>query len=89
MLSRNNRFNLNVVNYLIQVGFKFFFNVALCSEGLSYSPPPPLISSEKVFFSSSFESLTSDPKVVLDFFLTNEVVSLGFKGLNVGKCMNF
>jgi hypothetical protein len=40
--------------------------------------PLPLISYEQVCSSSSFESLTSDTKVVLDFFLGGEVASLGF-----------
>jgi hypothetical protein len=39
----------------------------------SSSPPLPLISFEDVHFSSSSESLTSDPKIVLDFILGGEV----------------
>ncbi len=31
MFNRHNRFNFDVVNYLIEVGFKLLFNVALCS----------------------------------------------------------
>jgi hypothetical protein len=41
----------------------------------SSSPPPPLISSKQVRSSSSFESLTDDPKVILDLFLRGEVIS--------------
>jgi hypothetical protein len=48
------------------------------------SPPPFPISFEQVHSSSSFESLISDPKVVLDFFLGGEVIrpnlSLGVGG---------
>jgi hypothetical protein len=43
----------------------------------SFYSPLPLISYEQVRSSSFFESLTSDPKVVLDFFLGGEVASLG------------
>jgi hypothetical protein len=51
----------------------------------SSSPPLPLISFEDVHFSSSSESLTSDPKVVLDFFLSGEVTSSGLNlSLGVG-----
>jgi hypothetical protein len=39
----------------------------------SFSPLPP-ISYEHVHSSSSFESLTSDPKVVMTFFLGGEVI---------------
>jgi hypothetical protein len=42
---------------------------------LSFFPPPPLISFEHVYSSSSSESLTDDPKVILDFFLSDEVTS--------------
>jgi hypothetical protein len=54
---------------------------------LSYFPPPPPISYDKVHSSSSSESITNDPKVVLDFFLGGEVIgsrlnmSLGVGGL--------
>jgi hypothetical protein len=84
--SRYNRFNLNVVNYLIQVGFKFFFMPPCMAIASSFSPPIPLISSEQVRFSSSSKSLTSYLKVVLDFFFGGEVtcsrlnVSLGVGG---------
>ncbi len=74
MFNKHNKFNLDVVNYLIQVGFKFFLNVALHSYYISYSLPPPVISSEQVHFSSSFESLTNDSKVVLNLFLGGEVI---------------
>jgi hypothetical protein len=43
----------------------------------SSSPPLPPISPKQVCSSSSFESLISDPKVVLDFFLGGEVTCLG------------
>jgi len=50
----------------------------------SSSPPTPPISSKQVRSLSSFESLTDDPKVVLDFFLGGEVIrpnlSLGVGG---------
>jgi len=42
----------------------------------SFFPPPPPMSSKQVHFSSSFESLTDDLKVVLDFFLGSEIISL-------------
>jgi len=51
---------------------------------LSSSPPPPTFSYEQVHSSSSFESTTSDPKV-LDFFLGGEVIGLG---LNLSFCVN-
>jgi hypothetical protein len=50
--------------------------VAIASS--SY-PPLPLISSEHVHSSSFFESLTIDPKVVLDFFFSGEVIVHGLK----------
>jgi hypothetical protein len=40
---------------------------------LNFFPPLPPISSEHVHSSSFSESLTNDPKVVLDFFLGGEV----------------
>jgi len=40
---------------------------------LSSSPPLPPISFEQVRSSSSFKSLTDDPKVILDFFLGGDV----------------
>jgi len=40
---------------------------------LSFSPPPPLISSKQVHSSSSFELTTCDPKVHIDFFFSGEV----------------
>jgi hypothetical protein len=43
----------------------------------SSSPPPPAISSEQVHSSSFSKSLTSDLKVVLDFFFGDEVTCLG------------
>jgi hypothetical protein len=53
---------------------------------LSSSPPPPPISSEHVHSSSSFESTTSIPKVVLDFFLGDEVIGLRLNlSLGVGS----
>jgi hypothetical protein len=42
---------------------------------LSSSSLPPIISFEQVHSSSSFESLTNDMKVVMDFFLCDEVTS--------------
>ncbi len=52
----------------------------------SSSPPLPPISSKQVHCSSSSESLTSDPKVVLDFFLGGEVKGLGLNSsLSVGN----
>jgi hypothetical protein len=44
----------------------------------SSSPPLPTISFEHIRSSSSYESLTNDPKVVMDFFLGGEVTSSGF-----------
>jgi hypothetical protein len=41
----------------------------------SFSPPLPPISSEQVHSPSFFESLTDDPKVVMDFFFGGEVTS--------------
>ncbi len=49
----------------------------------SSSPPPPPISSEQVHYSSSFKSLTDDPKVIMDFFLGGEVIGLNVS-LGVG-----
>ncbi len=74
-VNRFNRFNLNVVNYLIQVGFRFFLNVALrgCCIKLFSSLPP--ISFEQVRSPFSSKSLTNDPKVVLNFFLGGGVAS--------------
>jgi hypothetical protein len=40
----------------------------------SSSPALPLISSEHVHSSSSFESLANNPKVILDFFRGGEVI---------------
>ncbi len=52
----------------------------------SSSPPLPPISSKHVWSSTSSKSLTDDPKVVLDFFLSGEVTSLGFNlSLGVGS----
>ncbi len=51
----------------------------------SSSPPLPPISFEQVHFSSFFESLTSDPKVVLDFYFCGEVTTPMFNmSLGVG-----
>jgi len=41
---------------------------------LSSPPLPPPMSFEQVCSSSSVESLTSDPKVVLDLFMGDEVI---------------
>jgi hypothetical protein len=55
----------------------------------NFSPPLPPISSEQVCSSSSSKSLTSDPKIVLDFFLNGEVTSLGLHlSLDVGSFMH-
>jgi hypothetical protein len=43
---------------------------------LSSSPPPSPISFEHVHSSSSFESTTGVPKVVIDFFIGDEVIGL-------------
>jgi hypothetical protein len=54
---------------------------------IASSSSPPLLpnSSEQVHSSSSFESLTDDPKVVLDFFLGGEVTNSGLHlSLSVG-----
>jgi hypothetical protein len=46
------------------------------------------MSFEHVCSSSSSESLTSDPKVVLDLFLGGEVIGLGLNlSLGVGGCV--
>jgi hypothetical protein len=42
-------------------------------------PLPPTISSEQVHSSSFSESLTSDLKVVLNYFFGDEVIGLGLK----------
>jgi hypothetical protein len=44
----------------------------------SSSPPLPPISYEQVHSSSSSKSLTSDLKVVIDFFFGGEVIGSGF-----------
>jgi len=56
--------------------------VALAS---SFYPLPPPISFEQVCSSSSFESLTDDSKIILDFFLGGEVIGSGLNlSLGVG-----
>jgi hypothetical protein len=49
-------------------------SIAIASS--SYPPLPP-ISSEHVHSSSSSELLTGDTKVVLDFFLSGEIIVQG------------
>jgi hypothetical protein len=52
----------------------------------SFSPPLPPISSEHVHFSLFSESLTGDPKVVLDFFFSGEVIGSGLNlSLGIGN----
>jgi hypothetical protein len=55
----------------------------------SSSPPTlPPISSKQVHSSFSFESFIDDPKIVLDFFLSGEVISLRFNmSFGVGDFM--
>jgi hypothetical protein len=65
---------LDVGNYLIQIGFKAFFNIVLRSYGIKLFSSP----FEQVFSSSSSKSLTNDPKVVLTFFLGGEATSSRF-----------
>ncbi len=55
----------------------------------SSSPPLPPISFEQVRSSSSFESLTSDPKVVVAFFFGGQVIGSKFNlSLGVGNSMH-
>jgi hypothetical protein len=52
----------------------------------SFFPPPPPMSSKQLHSPSSSESLTNDPKVVVDFFIGSAVIgsrlnmSLGVDG---------
>jgi hypothetical protein len=76
---------LDVVNYLIQVEFKFFFNVALHNYCINFYPPAPPISFEQVRSSSSFDSLIGYSKVVLDLFFSGGVTGSGLNmSLGVG-----
>jgi len=55
---------------------------------LSSYLPLLLISSEQVHYSSSSKSLTDDPKVVLDFFISGEIIGSGLNlSLGVGGCV--
>jgi hypothetical protein len=81
-----NRFNLDVVNYLIQIGFKFFLDVAMCNYCIKFFLPPPPTSSDQVHFSSSSKSTNCDLKIVIDFFFSGKVTCLKFNlSLGVGN----
>jgi len=52
-------------------------------------PPLPPISCKQIHFSSFFESLTDDPKVILDFFFSGEVIVSRLNlSLGVGNSMH-
>jgi hypothetical protein len=60
-------FNLSVT--LSKLGLGSSLMLPCVAIALSFSPPLPPISSERVRSSPSPKSLTSDPKIVLDCFL--------------------
>jgi hypothetical protein len=71
--SKLNKFNLNVVNDLIPIGFKFFLDATLCSCCIKLFPPTPPISFEQVHSSFFSKSTICDLKIVIDFFLNGKV----------------
>lgn len=57
-----------------KLGLGSFSMLPYVTIASSSSPPVPLVSFEHVRSSSSSKSLTSDPKIVLDFFFNGEVI---------------
>jgi hypothetical protein len=68
-----------------KLGSSSFYRLPFVVVAWNTFPPPPPISSEHVHSSSCFEWRTCDLKIVLDFFLGGEVISLGLNlSLGVG-----
>jgi len=82
-------FNLDVVNYLIQIGFRFLFNATLCSYCIKFfsTSTPNLILKSSLFIFFWINNLWRE--VVLDFFIGIEVIGLRLNmSLGVGGSMH-
>jgi hypothetical protein len=76
--SKLNRFHLDVVNYFIQIGFKFFFNVVMCSYYIKLLSSSTSNFIWTISFLVFFTSTTCVLKVILNFFFNDEVLGLRF-----------
>jgi hypothetical protein len=95
-------YGMKTIGSIHRIGSSWMLFITLSRLGSSYSsmlscvvvasncsPPLPPISFEQVHSSPSSRSLTSDPKIVLDFCLGGEVIGSGLNmSLDVGGFMH-